>query len=95
MPIIIQMKYTDGTSRTHRIPVEIWRKNTEKVTKLFISEKEVAEFELDPYLETADTDRGNNYIPRQNIPTRFQLYKSTGSGRFEGGSNPMREAAKK
>ena len=94
MPIILQMEYADGSKEVRRIPVEIWRRNTESVTKLFVTEKEVTQFELDPYLELPDTDRENNYVPRQLVPTRFQLYKSTGFGRYGGGSNPMREARK-
>ena len=30
---------------------------------------------LDPNLETADTDRSNNYWPEQNLPSRFTLFK--------------------
>ena len=91
MPILLQMKFSDGSTKMHRIPAEIWRKNTEEVTKVFVSEKEVMEFEIDPYIETADTERGNNYFPERNVPTRFQLYKSRGRGSYGVGSNPMRE----
>ncbi len=96
MPVILQLKYADGTSKMHRIPAEVWRRNTENFTKIFISEKEVIQFELDPYLELPDTDRSNNYVPRQMVTSRFQLYKTTGSGRYgSGGTNPMREAKNK
>ena len=94
MPIILKMKFDDGSERIDRIPVEIWRRNSDEVSKLFITQKAVVEFEIDPYLETADTDRSNNYAPNRIVPTRFQLYKSTGSGRYNrGGSNPMRESS--
>lgn len=90
MPIILRIKYADGTGKTERIPVQIWQRNTEETTKLIIEEKEVVEIELDPYLETADIDRTNNYWPRKDEPYRFQIYKSQENWR--GGSNPMRES---
>ncbi len=76
MPIILELKYTDGTSETHYIPAEIWRKNAAKVSKVFVSQKELKEVVLDPYKETADTDRNNNYFPARSEPSRFELYKS-------------------
>ena len=92
MPIILKKKYADGTEKVDRIPAEIWQRNTEEVTKLLIEEKEVVEFELDPFLETTDTDRGNNYWPPKAEPTRFQIYKSQ---EYRGdGSNPMRDSKK-
>lgn len=75
MPIILQFKYADGTSEVRTIPVEIWRMNAENVTKVFVTEKEVKEIALDPYLETADTDRSNNYFPQRATPTRFEMFR--------------------
>ncbi|MFA6351659.1 MAG: M1 family metallopeptidase [Bacteroidales bacterium] len=92
MPIILRIKYFDGTETIERIPVQIWQVNTEKVTKLIKSEKEIKEFEIDPYLETTDIDRTNNYWPPQNEPTRFQIIKT--QEYRGGGTNPMREAKK-
>jgi hypothetical protein len=43
--------------------------------KIFILDKEIANIILDPHLETADTDRNNNYWPSRIEPTRFQLFK--------------------
>ena len=74
MPIIIEMKYTDGSSEVKHIPAEIWRYNSDEVTKVFFSEKEVEEIILDPYLETADVDRDNNYFPSRTEPSRFEMY---------------------
>ncbi|MFT5646018.1 MAG: hypothetical protein ACI976_000694 [Aureispira sp.] len=75
MPVILEMKYTDGTSEVIYIPAEIWRQHADKVSKVFVSQKELQEIVLDPYLETADTDRNNNYYPTRKEPTRFELYK--------------------
>ena len=49
---------------------------------------EVVEVILDPFLETADTDRNNNYWPARQQPSRFDLYKR---GR-RGGENGMQRA---
>jgi hypothetical protein len=90
MPLIVQMKFEDGTEETLRIPAEIWRMNNEKITKVFITEKPVVSFTLDPFLETADIDLSNNSFPRRLAPSRFELFKE----RNERGTNPMREQLK-
>ena len=75
MPIILQVKYKDGSSEVIRSSAQIWRKNTEKVSKLLMTDKEVSEIVLDPYWETADVDVNNNYWPERAIESRLQLYK--------------------
>tara|TARA_B100001057_G_scaffold15206_1_gene14414 strand:+ start:3932 stop:6271 length:2340 start_codon:yes stop_codon:yes gene_type:complete len=75
MPIILKFNYIDGTSETIRIPAEIWKRNSETVSKVFILDKEINDIILDPFLETADVDKNNNYWPPRNEPTRFQLFK--------------------
>jgi hypothetical protein len=75
MPLIIEATFADGSTKVERIPAEIWRIEEQKVSKVFIYEKEVVSFRLDPFLETADTDLDNNTWPRQLQPTRYQLYK--------------------
>ena len=75
MPLIIEFTFADGTTEVRRIPAEIWRVYEEKVSKVFIFDKEVKSFRLDPFLETADTDLNNNTWPREMQATRYQLYK--------------------
>lgn len=75
MPIIVQKVYEDGSTEKVYIAAEIWRKDNEKVTKVFVEEKPVVSFQLDPNRETADIDTNNNYFPRQENVNRFQLYK--------------------
>ncbi len=89
MPIVLEFQFTDGTSEIVRIPAEIWRKNHEEVSKVFFFEKEVSDIILDPKLETADTDRNNNYWPPRREPTRFELFKRRSRG---GRENPMQKA---
>ncbi|NME71280.1 M1 family metallopeptidase [Flammeovirga aprica] len=98
MPIIVELQFEDGTSEKKYIPAEIWRKDDVVVSKVFVCDKPVTQFVLDPNRETADIDTENNYFPRQTQMSRFQLYKSGAnqprtydSGRL----NPMQKAKKK
>ncbi len=76
MPIILEMKYKNGRSEIIRIPAEIWKKTSnEEVTKVFVTDQEVSEIVLDPFLETADTDRSNNYYPPKQEINRFELFQ--------------------
>ena len=88
MPLIIQINYTDQTSEIIRIPAEIWRRQEVKVSKVFILDKEVSSFRLDPLLETADTDLYNNAWPREVIPSRYDLFKER-KMRMQRRENPM------
>ncbi|WP_242916171.1 M1 family metallopeptidase [Pontibacter liquoris] len=75
MPLIVRMQYEDGSEEVVNVPAEIWRYNNEEITKVFVTEKPVVSFELDPYLQTADTDLSNNAYPRRMAPSRFELFK--------------------
>ncbi len=86
MPIILRMEMTDGIEEIKRIPAEIWRYNSEQVSKIFVTDKEVVQIELDPYVETADIDRENNYFPRKAQPSRFELFRQR---QRRSGENPM------
>ncbi|MDQ3018016.1 MAG: M1 family peptidase, partial [Bacteroidota bacterium] len=80
MPIILKFVYDDGSEEDVRIPVEIWRRNNVEVSKVFVTDKPIKQVNLDPYLETADIDRSNNYFPAQQQLSRFELYKQTQGG---------------
>jgi len=94
MPLIIQFNFEDGTSEVKRIPAEIFRLNDQKVSKVFALAKQVVSVTLDPQEETADTDRENNFFPRKAVPSRFEMFKQNGGGRWSGGGglNPMQKA---
>lgn len=85
MPLIIEFTFADGTTEVQRIPAEIWKLDYKKVSKVFPFTKEVVNINLDPFLETADTDRSNNYYPSRASSNRFDLFKQ-GS---RSGENPM------
>ncbi len=75
MPILLDVHYADGSKEHIRIPATIWRKNTKKVSKLLVREKEITAIALDPNWETADTNINNNYWPARPIKSRFEIYK--------------------
>jgi len=87
MPLIVEMEFVDGTKEVNRIPAEIWLKNHDLVSKVFITNKEVKRITLDPFLETADTDTANNYFPQQQQINRFELFKQKQRER----KNPMQK----
>lgn len=71
MPLIIEWTYADGTKEIERISAYIWRKNEQKITKVFAKDKIVTAVKLDPYRETADIDENNNNWPRQYMPSKL------------------------
>jgi hypothetical protein len=88
MPLILEWTYADGSTEVERIPAEIW-KTSDRISKVFIKDKEATGVVLDPYLETADTDLNNNAWPPRMVPTRFDVFKR---GEWRGGRpNPMQE----
>ena len=93
MPIILEWTFEDGTTEIERIPVEVWRKNENKFSKVFVKDKVVTNVTLDPYKELADVDESNNNWPvQEEEPSRFQIFKSH---KFPDLENPMQKAKKK
>ncbi|MES2329534.1 MAG: M1 family metallopeptidase [Bacteroidota bacterium] len=100
MPIILEWTFKDGTKQVDKIPVTIWLLNEEKVTKVFIKDKEVASVKLDPNRETADINEANGQWPVKEMPTKFSLFKNTQVGFVGPGArqtvapatNPMQRA---
>ena len=88
MPLIIKISYRDNTSEVVRIPAEVWRAKENVVTKVLILNKEVASFQLDPFLETADTDLQNNTWPKKVLPSRYDLFQER-KMRMQQRENPM------
>ncbi|CAN5400996.1 M1 family metallopeptidase [soil metagenome] len=96
MPIIVEFTFSDGSKELNRIPAQVWRKNENVVSKVFITDKEVVSIKLDPMRETADIDESNNSWPKIVTVSRFKLFKekSQAFGQTEGIS-PMQKAAQK
>jgi hypothetical protein len=94
MPIIVEFTFADGTKETKRLPAQIWRKNENKVTKVFLTNKKAVSIKLDPMRETADIDESNNSWPNVAEPSKFTLFKTKSVGRGQSiGLSPMQAAA--
>ncbi len=87
MPLILRASFIDGTEEVIRIPAEVWKMDNYNISKVFIFEKEVTSFRIDPFLETGDTDLGNNAWPREVQPTRYDLFRERKMN-----ENPMQRA---
>lgn len=92
MPVILEFTFEDGTSKIERLPAEVWRKNEDKFSKVFMTEKEVKAIRLDPFRETADIDESNNNWPVREMPSRFKVFKNH---KTEDIQNPMQKAKEK
>lgn len=75
-PLPVTIEYENGASEEMMIPAEIWRRNSEKVTKLFSLDNRAVSFKLDVQHQTADADFSNNSYPQTIAQSRIDLYKS-------------------
>ncbi|CAL2103204.1 Aminopeptidase [Tenacibaculum sp. 190130A14a] len=79
MPIIVELTYADGSKKRETFPAQIWRKDENKVYRVFSSDKEIKSIVVDPDLETADTDTSNNSWPKQE-ESKFDKFKNKVKG---------------
>ena len=86
MPLTLELTYDFDHKDILEIPVEIWRKNTQKTHKLLITQKPIQSIMLDPYFQSADANLDNNVWPRKLISKTFQLKKKKKE------KNPMQKA---
>jgi hypothetical protein len=89
MPLIIEVTFKDESTEVIRIPAEIWKMDNYDVSKVFIFDQEVTSFQLDPFLETADTDLSNNSWPKRVDPSKFNLFRENRSQ-----ENPMQRQSR-
>lgn len=74
-PVILEWTYADGTKETETIPAEVWRRNEEQVTKVFVKEKEVQALAVDPELKLGDVNPRNNVFPKRSV-SKFDQFKN-------------------
>ncbi|WND02849.1 M1 family metallopeptidase [Temperatibacter marinus] len=74
-PLPVTFHYVDGTTSEMMIPAEIWRYDSDKVSKMFIFNKALAKVTLDDKHQTADVDYKNNSFPQAISKSRLELYK--------------------
>ena len=75
MPVLLDFKFEDGTTEHIVLPVEVWRKNENKFSKLFYFDKKVVTIKVDKNNETADVDESNNSFPREEVKSQFEEFK--------------------
>ena len=99
MPIIVEFKFEDGTNQIERIAAQIWRKNENTVTKVFMTTKKAISIKLDPMRETADINEANNVWGKVDAePSKFSLFKAGAGNRRNPAAttkNPMQIAKEK
>lgn len=93
MPVIIEWTFRDSTKETDRIAAQIWRKNENHFSRVYVKNKEVVSVKLDPMRETADINEANNVWPATVAPSKFQIFKSK-NGPRQPGRNPMQKEIK-
>jgi hypothetical protein len=59
MPTNVQVKFKDGTQQMVKLPIEVWKRNTEWTFRIN-STKEIDQVKLDPNSEIPDVDSKNN-----------------------------------
>jgi hypothetical protein len=91
MPIIVEFTFEDGTKQLEKIPAQIWRKNENKVSKVFMTNKKATGIKLDPMRETADINESNNVWGNVDAePSKFSIFKAKAAVRGQSsGLNPM------
>ncbi|MCK4562533.1 MAG: M1 family peptidase, partial [Flavobacteriaceae bacterium] len=75
MPILVEYVFADGTKENKYYPAEIWRFNDKEIKKVFASDKEIKEINIDPNQLTADVDKSNNSWPKKKEDSQFDKFK--------------------
>ncbi|MDQ2822011.1 MAG: M1 family metallopeptidase [Pseudomonadota bacterium] len=79
-PLVLEITLASGKKTIERIPAEVWRYSSKKITKMIVTDEPMVGLTQDPYWETADTDTSNNSWPRKLTPSRVELFKSRPAG---------------
>ncbi|MEM6485627.1 MAG: hypothetical protein AAF662_11675, partial [Pseudomonadota bacterium] len=83
-PLPLRITYADGDIEELMIPAEIWRRDTDQVTKVLVRDREIMSISFDPQRQTADANEADNDWPRKIQKSRFRMFKESED------PNPMR-----
>jgi hypothetical protein len=75
-PLVLEIELKSGKKYIERIPAEVWRYSSKKITKLIVTDEPMVGLTQDPYWETADIDTTNNAWPRKITQSRVELFKT-------------------
>ena len=70
-PLPLTLVWEDGGTEEVMLPAEIWKRNPETFSKLFLSDQSLVSVRFDDRRRTADIDRTNNVYPPEVITDRF------------------------
>ena len=76
MPLLLRFTFENGTQADINIPAETWRYHEVSTKKLLAFDYPLKSVELDPDLQTADTDVENNIYPRVEKESEFDQMKN-------------------
>lgn len=91
MPLLVELNYEGGKKELVEIPAEIWRRDKNRVSKLFMTKHKIDHIQLDPGRDTADAGTADNRWPRAAEKRRFTLREDTWDKKSE---NPMQKEKK-
>ncbi len=80
-PLPVTLTFADGSTEDMMVPAEIWRRDAEFVTQMYIRDKQVTSVELDRAHQIADADHRNNTFPQKVSSSRLKLFKSDRNSR--------------
>jgi hypothetical protein len=75
-PLVLEIELKSGKKYIERIPAEVWRYSSKKITKLIVTDEPMVSLTQDPLWETADIDTTNNAWPRKISQSRLELFKT-------------------
>lgn len=74
-PLPVTVTYEDNSVRSLLIPAEIWRRDADEVTQVFIELKPIRSISIDDQHQIADADYSNNQYPPSIHRSQLELYK--------------------
>lgn len=86
MPLLVELHLEGGKTQEEVIAAEIWKLDTQRVSKLFVTTKPVTKVVIDPLKQTADVNSNNNVWPPEVKEETFTLTPENKS--FD---NPMKQ----
>lgn len=75
-PLPLTLTFADVETEEVMVPAEIWRRDSQRVTKLIIRDKRIEKILLDAAHQTADANYRDNGFPQSVTSDRLSLYKS-------------------
>ena len=86
MPLLLELHLEGGAKQQETVAAEIWKLDTQRVSKLFVTSKPVTKVVIDPLNQTADVNTTNNVWPPEVKEEPFHLTPENKS--FD---NPMKQ----